>query len=211
MRILRFALLALFITAACAAGTFAQGTRPATPAAPAAGTAAPVPDAKIAIINSDAFYDDKAGITRLFKALDGVQREFEIKRKELAQLNDDITRKTTELETLQTQYTAGSPIKASDIQTKAADLEQLKKDLQRKVQDAQDGYKRRQAEVTAPISEDIGKALDAFAKQRGITLTLDIAKIAPAVMTLVPSMDVTEAFIKDYNSHNPATAAAVRP
>jgi Skp family chaperone for outer membrane proteins len=211
MRILRFTLLALFITAVSAVCVSAQGTRPATPAAPAGGATVAIPDAKIAIVNSNAFYDDKAGITRLYKALEGVEREFDIKRKELAALNDDITKKTTELDTLQRQYTDGGPIKASDIQTKAADLEQLKKDLQRKYQDAQDAYKRRTSEVQAPINEDIVKALDVFAKARGITLTLDVAKIAEAIMTVVPTMDITEAFIKDYNSRNPATAAVVRP
>lgn len=212
MKILRFTLLALFITAMCAVSSFAQTGRPATPAAPAAGTAGPVPDAKVAIVNSNAFYDEKLGIIKLNKALEAVEREFEAKRTELQNLNNDIAKKTTELENLQRQASApGSPIKLSELQGKAADIEQLKKDLQRKYQDAQDSYKRRQSEAQAPVIEDIMKALDAFAKQRGITLTLDVAKISEAIMTLVPSMDITDAFIKDYNGRNPATAAVVRP
>lgn len=208
MRILRFTLLTVIITAACAVGALAQ-TRPAgtAPAAPAAS--GPVPDAKIAIINSAAFADDTVGITRLVKALDSVEKEFDVKRKELEAMNQDIAKRTTELENLQRQFTPNGPIKASDIQNKQADLDQLKKDLQRKFEDAQNAYKRRLAEVQAPIGEDIGKALDAFAKARGITMTLDVAKIQDAILTLVPSMDITEAFIKDYNSRNPATAAAV--
>ena len=36
-------------------------------------------------------------------------------------------------------------------------------------------------------------------------------KAVEAVKTVVPAMDITEAFIKEYNGRNPATAAVVRP
>lgn len=210
MTILRLTLLTLFIATIGVVSTFAQATRPAAPAAPAAD--APIPAAKVALINSNAFYDDKAGIVRLYKALDAVDREFEPRSKELETLNADITKRTNELASLQAQLNnPGTPVKAADVQTKAFELDQLKRDLQRKVQDAQDGYKRRMAEVQAPIIDDIVKALNTYAAQHGITLTLDAAKMPDAIMTVVPSIDITDAFIKDYNSHNPATTAAARP
>jgi hypothetical protein len=34
-------------------------------------------------------------------------------------------------------------------------------------------------------------------------MILDISKLLPAVLTLNPAMDVTQAFIAEYNSRNP--------
>jgi len=66
---------------------------------------------------------------------------------------------------------------------------------------------KRYREVTAPISEQIGKAMDQFARDRGITMTLDLSKLLPAMLTAMPSVDVTEAFIADFNRKNPRTGA----
>jgi outer membrane protein len=90
-------------------------------------------------------------------------------------------------------------------------LEQLKKDAQRKQEDAQAAYNKRMQEVLAPIYDDIGKALDAFGKLRGITLMLDVSKIGPAILMAADATDVTRAFIADFNSKYPATAAVTSP
>ncbi|MFZ2177410.1 MAG: hypothetical protein WAW17_25950, partial [Rhodococcus sp. (in: high G+C Gram-positive bacteria)] len=67
-------------------------------------------------------------------------------------------------------------------------------------------YEKRYQEVTAPVSADIGKALDEFARQRGFTITFDLNKLAPAILTISPTIDVTQAFIADFNSKYPATS-----
>ena len=64
--------------------------------------------------------------------------------------------------------------------------------------------------MTAPISEQIGKALDQFARERGITTTLDFSKLGPAVLTALPAVDVTAAFIADFNRKNPRTGTPPR-
>jgi hypothetical protein len=35
---------------------------------------------------------------------------------------------------------------------------------------------------------------------------MDISKLIPAILTVNPAMDVTAAFISEYNGRNPATA-----
>jgi hypothetical protein len=57
----------------------------------------------------------------------------------------------------------------------------------------------------------IGKAMDQFARERGITMTLDLSKLLPAMLTALPTVDVTDAFIADFNRKNPRTGAAPRP
>jgi outer membrane protein len=90
-------------------------------------------------------------------------------------------------------------------------LEQLKKDGQRKQEDAQAAYNKKMQEALAPIYEDIGKSLDAFGKSQGITLLLDASKIAPAILSAAEASDVTKAFIAEFNSKFPATAAVTPP
>ena len=116
-------------------------------------------------------------------------------------LNDEITK----------QQAASSVVDPRSLQTKMDQLEQLKKDAQRKQEDAQAAYNKRMQEVLDPIYEDLGKALDAFGKSRGITLMLDVSKIRPAILMASDATDVTRAFIADFNSKYPATAAVTSP
>jgi Skp family chaperone for outer membrane proteins len=67
---------------------------------------------------------------------------------------------------------------------------------------------KRYEQVVSPVSRQIGAALDQFATQRGITMTLDISKLLPAILTMVPAVDLTQAFISDFNGKNPRTGAA---
>jgi Skp family chaperone for outer membrane proteins len=59
------------------------------------------------------------------------------------------------------------------------------------------------------LQVDIGKALEAFAKARGITVIVDGSQV-PMVYA-DNSIDITKAFISDFNSKNPATASVPNP
>src|SRR4051812_40381838 len=78
------AAVALTASAQTQPGASRPAATPATqqPARPAAGPVN-VPDGKIAIIDSDAFSDQKAGIQRLVAAFQTVEREFKPRRDEL--------------------------------------------------------------------------------------------------------------------------------
>ena len=84
-------------------------------------------------------------------------------------------------------------------------MEQLKKDIQRKAEDAQAAYNRRRQELFMPLQEEIGKALEVFAKARGINVIIDGAQVP--LLYAAESIDITRAFIADFNSKNPVTAA----
>jgi outer membrane protein len=100
----------------------------------------------------------------------------------------------------------GTPIDQRSLQTKIDQLEQLKKDVQRKAEDAQGAYNKRRGELFAPLQDEIGKALEAFAKARGINVIIDAAQVP--ILYAAESIDITRAFITEFNSKNPATAAA---
>lgn len=184
----------------------ASAQKPAAPAgAPAtsAQTNVAVPDSKMAMIYSEAFLDPKNGIARFNVLLTTLNREFQPRQSELSTLNQKIQQLTKEISDTQSVATAAS------LQQKQESLDQMKKDLQRKGEDAEAAYNKRRQEIFAPLQEDIGKALETFAKARGITVIVDGSQVP--VLYAAESIDITRAFIADFNSKNPATASVTRP
>jgi outer membrane protein len=205
MRTYRLIAAAAFLVAVTALSASAQQQRPAAAATPAAASNAAIPDSKVALINTDFFGDEKQGITRLVNAVKKVDGEFTPRRTELQTLKAQIDKLTADIQ-------ATAPVATpATTQQKTEQLESMKRDYQRKGEDAQAAYNKRLQESVGPLYEDIGKALDAFARGRGITLLLDAAKIGPAILAATDAMDVTRAFIAEYNSKNPATASAAGP
>ena len=72
-------------------------------------------------------------------------------------------------------------------------------------EDAQAAYNRRRQEIFTPLQEDIGKALEAYAKANNIHVIIDGSQV-PLVYA-ADALDITRAFINEFNSKNPATAA----
>lgn len=210
------AITAVVFAAATGLSAFAQqpaGGRPATtpatrPAAPAATSPAPSggasASANIAIIDISAFGDEKAGIARLMNAYATLRREFKPRQ--------------DELQTLRTRYEAlGKELEqiknVSDDKTlnaKAEQMQNLEKEIKRKGEDAQAAVQKREDELTSPVWDDINNALRAFAAQRGISLIFEKSKLASNGLLFVvnDSVDITRAFIAEYNQRNPASAAA---
>lgn len=178
-------------------------TAPAGASAPAPQTNVAVPDSKMAMIYSEAFLDAKTGIARFNTLLTTLNREFQPRQTEINTLQQKITALTKEISDTQ------SVADPKTIQQKQDSLEQMKKEYQRKGEDAQAAYERRRQEIFAPLQEDIGKALEVFAKARGITVIVDGSQVP--VLYAADSIDITRAFIADFNSKNPATAAVTQP
>jgi outer membrane protein len=197
---------AVFVAAMISSSVLAQ-QKPAGPAAPPPAASAPasVPNTKVALINTEMFADEKQGIVRIVAAIKRVDGEFQPKKLELQQLQTKVQQLQDDIE--KTKNVAAP----AATQQKMDQLEQLKKEGTRKQEDAQTSYNKRMQEVLAPVYEDIGKSLDAFGKAQGITLLLDASKIAPAILSAADASDVTRAFIAEFNSKFPATAAVSPP
>jgi outer membrane protein len=199
----------LFFAAAILATVSVSAAQAQTKPAPtqtAPSTAAALPNAKVALIYSEAFQDPKAGIIRFGVLLTNLNREFEKVQKDLndtalriQQLQDEVTK----------AQAAAAVVDPKSIQAKIDQAEQLQKDYKRKGEDAQTNYSKRRAEVFQPLQEDISKALDAFAKANGITIIIDASQVP--VVYVADSVDVTKAFIAAFNAKNPATAVVTTP
>jgi outer membrane protein len=204
MRIFRLAAASLFLAAVTVLPAYGQGaTRPASPAQ--TGGTADVGNAKIAVIYTEAFFDQKQGIARFNILLTNLNREFQPRQTELDGMRTRITQLTEEI---QKQQGAGV-VDQKSLQAKAEQLDTLKKDYQRKGEDATAAYNKRRTEIFGPLQEDIGKQLEAYAKQRGITVIIDGSQV-PMVYA-ADNIDITRAFIQEYNSKNPATASTAAP
>jgi Skp family chaperone for outer membrane proteins len=167
-------------------------------------TSANIPDSKVALIDSSAFAHEQQGILKFVSAVKRVNAEFQPRYTDLQTLQSQITKAEADLQ-------KAAPVQDAKVSQQQQDkIDQMKKDLQRKGEDLQAAGNKRLEEVLGPIYEDIGKALDTFAKARGITLILDVAKVQ-GIVSAADSLDITKAFIAEYNSKNPATASITAP
>ena len=199
----RLVFAVLFVLALAVSPAWAQ-TRPAAPPAGAPGQATGnVPESKIALIYSDAFLDSKTGIGRFNTLITTLNREFQPRQTELQGMQTRIQTLTNEVTQAQA---AQSVVDPKSIQAKIDQLETLKKDYQRKGEDAQAAYNKRRQEMFSPLQEDIGKALEAYAKAHSIHVIIDGSQV-PLVYA-ADALDITRAFINEFNTKNPATAAA---
>jgi Skp family chaperone for outer membrane proteins len=211
MKIVRsFAAVALLTAAAFCVSAQQQRPaqpRPTTPAAPATTpqTTGPVavPDSKMAMIYSDAFLDPKTGIAKYNSLAGTLQREFQPREAELQALQTKINTLTKDIESTQ------SVADPNAIQQKRDQLAQMTTDFKRKGEDAQAAFTRRRQEILLPLQQDIHKALEVFAKARGITVIVDGSQVP--VIYAADNIDITKAFITEYNSKNPATASVTQP
>lgn len=206
MKIFRNVTAAVLMTAAAALAANAQPARPAASApAPAAAApqSGPLGDAKIALIDTGAFADEKQGIARMIVAVKRIETQFDPLRKELQGLR-------TRYDTLIKQINDTRSVERQDVLAKKAeDAEALKKEIERKSEDAQANYQKALRDALQPVQQDILKALEVYAKGRGITVIIDAAQVP--ILYATPNMDITAAFITEYNQRNPATAAAATP
>ena len=93
------------------------------------------------------------------------------------------------------------------IQAKQEEGEKLQRDMKYEKEQADADFAKRYEQEMTTISKDIRDALNQFAAQRGITMLLDISKFGDAILIAAPGMDITQAFISEFNSR-PATASA---
>lgn len=209
--------LSALLVVAFAASAGAQQPPPArpaatpapTPAATAPQTSAPpaavqLPMSKMAVIYTDLFLDQKTGIAKFNSVVAKLNGEFQTVKNEITQMQTRAQALETDVNKLR-EAPAGAPINQQELQAKMDQLEQLKKDIQRRGEDAQASYNRRRQELFMPLQDEIGKALEAFAKARGINVIIDAAQVP--LLYAAETIDITRAFIAEFNSKNPVTAA----
>ncbi|MEO7674625.1 MAG: OmpH family outer membrane protein [Pyrinomonadaceae bacterium] len=170
---------------------------------------------KIGLVNISAFADDKAGIAKFRTALTTLDAEFKV-------LNDEINTMRTKYQTLATEIQkaqqappAGVPVKDTPaaLAAKVEEAQNLEIQIKRKQEDGKARYERRYPAVVGPVFNDIIKALNDYARQKGFAIILDGAKLEQAEILLGfdDKYDVTKDFIVFYNARPAGTATTATP
>jgi outer membrane protein len=202
MRLIRFTAVAFVLAGLFTINANAQqpagGARPA----PTARPAVPVNlgDAKIAVIQTEFFSDEQGGIAKFVAAMKKVDREFQPRRTTIQQKQTRYNALVKEIN--DTKAVADQ----ATLSRKADEAESLKKQIERDQEDGQRDLEKRMREELSPLQEEVFKALDAYAKERGITMIIDVSQVP--VLYAVESVNITRDFIQIYNQRNPATTAS---
>jgi len=202
MKIFNVAAVSVLFTALFAVSAFAQTQ-------PAAGT-------RIAVINTQAFDDEKGGIAKYTAAMNALDKEFAPLQQEIQGLVNRYNALGAEIKKLQDSANAPTPVPIDQktAQAKVDEYQSLETQIKRKQEDGKAKLEKRQQEVMGPILQDIGKAMDEYGKQKGYAMILDGAKLDSAGLILavdLTKVDVTKEFITFYNTRPAGTAATTTP
>ena len=180
-------LLTLAFLLIAAPGAFAQAADGAT-------------KLKVAIIDSAVFRDE---ILELKAKYEKLQAEFLPKSRDLESMQNSIANKQKVAQENKT-LTAQQAQKLSD------EIEQLKKEYARSLQDSQDAYDKRVKAETDDIYEKIGKFIEQYCAKQGITYLFDARRLQDTgvAVYLPTAANITKDLISEYNKANPVQTAA---
>lgn len=168
----------------------------------AAAQGAPTQNApKIAVVDTGSFNNL---IVEFRQQIETLQREFNPSTEALQKLAIEIQGEEDALQRL------AESLAPEVRQKRIEDLEKKKIDFKRKQEDLKDAVDKRAGIVLGPLQEKIGKALEAYAKERGISVLLDMGTAAKAggLIYIAPGMDITDDFAAKYNAANPGKKPA---
>ena len=195
-------MLALFTS--LVATTLAQTPTPkvgtSTPATTTSASA-DLPKPKIAFVNTAAFREYINELKPLYEKLgtDLTPRE-----QDLSSMKSSIDAKQESLDKNGAKLT---PVQARKLQD---DIEQLRKEGQRKLEDYQEFAQKREGELTGATYTKIMEHLNKYVAEKGLTIVFSTLQVAEAnlIVYMDPKADVTQDFITSYNKANPGGATA---
>jgi Skp family chaperone for outer membrane proteins len=157
---------------------------------------------KVAIINSDAFEDEKNGIKILVEAINKVNEEFKPKNDELKLLRDKINEIAKKGQEMQKNSKGSCPLgPINEIQKLADELENLLNDYKDKNAKYKFEYENRKDELTKIISQKISEKFVVFSKQENHTFYVDKRSIENgSIIIHGETIDITKEFIEFCNT-----------
>ena len=197
----RFTLLAVsFIFAAVfVVSTFAQAG-----AIPAGGS-------KIGWLDTGAFADEKDGVTKYITALRALDNEMKPRVTELQTIQTRL--KTISDDLAKMQANTAVPVDPKTAQAKQDEGQRLQREFDFKKKEYDAAVEKRTGEVLGPVSADISKAIQDYAKLKGYAVVLDINALAQqnAILALDATANITKDFIIYYNARPATTATTAKP
>ena len=156
---------------------------------------------KSVLLNTAAFYDEKAGIAKLVAAEKKLNADFATEIKALQDDNAKLAAIASELEK--------QPVTAANqaaMLAKKEEGERLQRILPYNKANLEAKINKARETLIGPISFDIGKAISEFGKKNGYGAIFDASKLGEsgALLFVGDSTDVTKDFIAFYNARSAA-------
>lgn len=196
MKTMRLFAISLFLTALFTVSNFAQAAN------------------KIAVINTYAFGDEKAGITKYLSAVTALNNEFKPINDELKTMNTKLQGLAAEIENINKLLkTNPKAVDEKSAQAKVDEAEKLQREIKFKQEDGKAKFEKRQQAVLGPVLQDIYKAVQEFSKQKGYTMVMDVAKLEESgiLLGIDEKADITKEFVTFYNARPATTATTATP
>jgi Skp family chaperone for outer membrane proteins len=188
--------------AAGAALTIATLAFAANAQQPAAAAQGPIPDGKVAVINTQVFAGQIAELKQKYEQVDA---QFKERYDRLRQIEADLKNLETEMRT------KGDSWSPEVRQQKQDEYDRKKKLGTRDYEDLKADYDKTVETATKPVRDKLFQFLEKYAGQRGIVMVFNLAGAAQtgSLAFWHPGADVTDDFCAEYNKANPvATASA---
>lgn len=169
---------------------------------------------KIGWLDTGAFADEKEGVTKYIAGLKALDIEMKPRVTELQTIQTRLKTISDDLAKMQANPNVPVDQKAALAKQDEGQKLQREFDFRKKEYDA--AVEKRSSEVLGPVSADISKSIQEYAKAKGYAVVLDINALAQqnAILALDTSANITKDFIIFYNSTHPAataTTAAPKP
>jgi outer membrane protein len=195
--------LAVLMASGIVLGVAAQ-TPAESAAAPAntPSTAAASTSPKIAVIAFQVAVGQTNEFQRNFADL---QKKYDPKRQQLKALSDDIDNLTKQLQT------QGDKLSDAERASRAKQIDDKKKQLQRDGEDASNDFQNEMQEMYQGLASKVYDVLSTYAQQHGYTLVLDVAQQQTPVLYAVDSTNITKPIIDAYNLKSGVPAPPAQP
>ncbi|NOT46753.1 MAG: OmpH family outer membrane protein [Acidobacteria bacterium] len=153
---------------------------------------------KVGWIDTNAFSDAKVGITKYVAGLKTIEDTMKPQLAELQGLQTRLAAIIADVNKLQ----AANPVNQAELAAKQLDGAKIEREFEFKKKEYEADVTRKRNEVIGPITADIMKVLQDFAKQKGYATMFDIGSLAQtnSLLFLDPLADTTKDFITFYNS-----------
>ncbi|HZF40132.1 MAG TPA: OmpH family outer membrane protein [Blastocatellia bacterium] len=155
---------------------------------------------KVAIIDSMVFRDEVLELKAKYEKL---QTEFASKARDLESMANSIANKQKVAQENKTL----TPQQAQKLND---EIEQLKKEYNRSLQDSQDLAGKREKAETEDVYDKLIKFLEQYCAKKGITTVFDARRLQDTgvVVYAAQASNITKDFISEYNKVNPVQTAA---
>jgi len=181
----------------------AQTLAPAPATAASAAPIVPVP-AKVAVL---AFQVAVAQTNEGQRNFADVQKKFEPKQAQLKALNDEV-------ENLKKQLQAqGDKLSPAESASRTKTIDEKTKQLQRQAEDARNDFQTEIQDMYNALASKVYTVVDAYAKEQGYTLVVDVSEQQSPVLWAADSTNITKPIIDAYNAKSgvPAPPPSAAP